>query len=287
MTATDAGKVAEKLGAVKQLSPEKQAEIKRLRKKFYVPLASVATLHDWLGTRHLARESGIVEGDSGLGKTMGSMAYKLRVPVEPQSGKQRHMPVVYWEVTPNCGPKQFHKGLLEAMGNGALHGSTEELRVRSLDTLELRRTEMLILDEANRFKYETLAELSYIYNTEDLELSMILVGTHRLTTLITRDEQVDGRFGFRYHFDRMNQKEFEKTVAIWEEKVLRLPETSGLTSKESILLLAKATNYGLRALDTILRSAAIEAVIQDSPKITKTILQMAIANHKQVSKKRK
>jgi hypothetical protein len=61
------------------------------------------------------------------------------------------MPVVYWEVTPNCGPKQFHKGLLLAMGNRALQGSTEDLRDRSLDTLGLRRTETLILDEANRF----------------------------------------------------------------------------------------------------------------------------------------
>lgn len=286
-TATNAGKVAEKLGVIKQLSPKTQAEIKRLRKKSYVPLASVATLHNWLDTRRLAMESGIVEGDSGVGKTMGSMAYKLRVPVEAQSGKQRHMPVVYWEVTPNCGPKQFHKGLLEAMGNRALHGSTEELRVRSLDTLELRRTETLILDEANRFKYETLAELSYIYNTEDIELSIILVGTHRLTTLITRDEQVDGRFGFRYHFDKMNPTEFVNTIGVWEKNLLRLPEPSELASKEVINLLAKATNYSLRALDDILRSAAIEAVIQDSPKITKTILQMAIANRKQSGKKRK
>ena len=286
-TATNAGKVAEKLGVIKQLSLEKQAEIKRLRKKSYVPLASVATLHNWLDTRRLAMESGIVEGDSGVGKTMGSMAYKLRVPVEAQSGKQRHMPVVYWEVTPNCGPKQFHKGLLEAMGNRALHGSTEELRVRSLDTLELRRTETLILDEANRFKYETLAELSYIYNTEDIELSIILVGTHRLTTLITRDEQVDGRFGFRYHFDKMNPTEFVNTIGVWEKNLLRLPEPSELASKEVINLLAKATNYSLRALDDILRSAAIEAVIQDSPKITKAVLQMAIANRKQSGKKRK
>lgn len=287
MTATNAVKVAEKLGSVRQLSPEKQAEIKRLRKKFYVPLTSVTNLHDWLDTRRLAGESGIVEGDSGVGKTMGSMAYKLRVPVQPQSGKQRHMPVVYWEVTPNCGPKQCHKGLLQAMGNRALQGSTEDLRDRSLETLELRRTETLILDEANRFKYETLAELSYIYNTEDLELSIILVGTNRLTTLISRDEQVDGRFGFRYHFDRMSPKEFEQTVAIWEKQVLKLPQPSGLTSKESIQSLARATKYSLRALDAILRSAAIEAVIQGSPKITKDILKLAIANHKQAGKKRK
>ena len=48
--------------------------------------------------------------------------------------------------------------------------------------------EMLIIDEADRFKPKTFAEVRDIFDR--LEIPVILVGTDRLDAVIKRDEQV-------------------------------------------------------------------------------------------------
>jgi hypothetical protein len=52
--------------------------------------------------------------------------------------------------------------------------------------------EMLIIDEADRFKPKTFAEVRDIF--DKLEIPVILVGTDRLDAVIKRDEQVYNGF---------------------------------------------------------------------------------------------
>jgi hypothetical protein len=64
-------------------------------------------------------------------------------------------------------------------------------------------------------------------------------------------------------------EEFKKTVAIWEEKVLKLPVASNLTSQEMLKILLTGTEGYIGRLDEILREAAIKSLSRGFKKITR------------------
>jgi hypothetical protein len=99
--------------------------------------------------------------------------------------------------------------------------------------------EMLIIDESDRFKPKTFAEVRDIF--DKLEISVILVGTDRLDAVIKRDEQVYNRFRSSHRFGKFSGEEFKRTVDVWEKKVLLLPVASNLSSKAMLKTLGEAT----------------------------------------------
>ena len=95
-----------------------------------------------------------------------------------------------------------------------------ELRVRTLQVLKVCQVEMLIIDEDNRFKPKTFAEVRDIF--DNLQISVILVGTEslserlrqRLDAVIKRDEQFYRRFWDCYQFGKLSEDDFVRTVNI-------------------------------------------------------------------------
>ncbi|XHL98492.1 MAG: TniB family NTP-binding protein [Microcoleus anatoxicus] len=77
--------------------------------------------------------------------------------------------------------------------------------------------EMLIIDEADRFKPKTFVQVRDIF--DKLEMPMILVGTDRLDAVIKRDEQVYNRFRSSHRFGKLSGEEFKRTVKVWENPV--------------------------------------------------------------------
>ncbi|MDJ0681491.1 MAG: TniB family NTP-binding protein [Xenococcaceae cyanobacterium MO_167.B52] len=71
-------------------------------------------------------------------------------------------------------------------------GTVAEIRDRMLRVLKACGVEMLIIDEADRLKPKTFAEVRDIF--DKLNIAVVLVGTDRLDTVIKRDEQVYNRF---------------------------------------------------------------------------------------------
>ena len=67
-------------------------------------------------------------------------------------------------------------------------GTVAEIRDRMLRVLKACGVEMLIIDEADRLKPKTFAEVRDIF--DKLNIAVVLVGTDRLDTVIKRDEQV-------------------------------------------------------------------------------------------------
>jgi DNA transposition AAA+ family ATPase len=108
---------------------------------------------------------------------------------------------------------------------------------------------------------------------DKLGIAVVLVGTDRLDAVMKRDEQVYNRFRAHRRFGKLAGEEFKKTVAIWEEKVLRLPVASNLTSQEMLKILMKATAGYIGRLDEILREAAIKSLSRGFKKIDKKVLQ--------------
>ena len=74
--------------------------------------------------------------------------------------------------------------ILEHLKYQVIKGTVSEIRDRAFRVLKGCVVEMVIIDEADRIKPKTFAEVRDIF--DKLEIPVILVGTDRLDTVINR-----------------------------------------------------------------------------------------------------
>lgn len=275
---TEASAIAKQLGAVKPDDEWLQAEIARLKVKSIVPLQQVKILHDWLDGKRKARQSCRVVGESRTGKSVGCDAYRYRHKPQQEVGRPPIVPIVYIQPPQKCASKELFKEIIEYLKFRATKGTVSDFRGRAMEVLKGCGVEMLIIDEADRLKPETFAEVRDIY--DKLEIAVVLVGTDRLDAVMKRDEQVYNRFRACHRFGKLSGEDFKKTVEIWENNVLKLPVASNLTSKEMLRILTSATEGYIGRLDEILREAAIRSLSRGLKKIDKTVLQEVAKEYK-------
>ena len=275
---TDAQAIAKQLGGVKPDDEWLQAEIARLKGKSIVPLQQVKTLHDWLDGKRKARQSCRVVGESRTGKTVACDAYRYRQKPQQEVGRPPIVPVVYIQPPQKCGSKDLFKEMIEYLKFRATKGTVSDFRGRAMEVLKGCGVEMLIIDEADRLKPETFAEVRDIY--DKLGIAVVLVGTDRLEAVIKRDEQVYNRFRACHRFGKLSGKDFQDIVQAWEDRVLKLPVSSNLNIKDMLRILTSATQGYIGRLDEILREAAIRSLSKGFKKIDKTILQEVAKEYK-------
>jgi hypothetical protein len=258
MTSQEAQAVAEKLGEI-QLTPDKlQAEILRLNRKTIVTLSHVEALHNWLEGKRQARQSCRVVGESRTGKTIACNAYRLRHKPIQELGKPPIVPVVYIQIPQECGAKDLFWTIIDHLKYQMTKGTVTEFRQRAFNVLQRCGVEMLMIDEADRLKAKTFAEVRDFF--DKLGIAVVLVRTDRLDAVIKRDEQVYNRFRACHRFGKLSGDDFVQTVDIWERQVLMLPGASNLASKKMLKILGQATGGYIGLLDMILREAAIQAL---------------------------
>ncbi|WP_230968521.1 TniB family NTP-binding protein [Nostoc sp. WHI] len=236
---TEAQAIAKQLGGVKPDDEWLKAEIARLKGKSIVPLQQVKTLHDWLDGKRKARQSCRVVGESRTGKTVACDAYRYRQKPQQEVGRPPIVPVVYIQPPQKCGSRDLFKEMIEYLKFRATKGTVSDFRGRAMEVLKGCGVEMLIIDEADRLKPETFAEVRDIY--DKLGIAVVLVGTDRLEAVIKRDEQVYNRFRACHRFGKLSGKDFQDTVQAWEDRVLKLPVSSNLNSKDMLRILTSAT----------------------------------------------
>ena len=275
---TEAQAIAKQLGGVKPDDEWLQAEIARLKGKSIVPLQQVKTLHDWLDGKRKARQSCRVVGESRTGKTVACDAYRYRQKPQQEVGRPPIVPVVYIQPPQKCGSKDLFKEMIEYLKFRATKGTVSDFRGRAMEVLKGCGVEMLIIDEADRLKPETFAEVRDIY--DKLGIAVVLVGTDRLEAVIKRDEQVYNRFRACHRFGKLSGKDFQDTVQAWEDRVLKLPVSSNLNSKDMLRVLTSATEGYIGRLDEILREAAIRSLSKGFKKIDKAVLQEVAKEYK-------
>lgn len=217
-----------------------------------------------------ARQSCRLVGESRTGKSTVCETYALRnKPI--QKGQQTPIvPVVYIVLPDKCGAKELFKEIIESLRYRAIKGVVSEFRSRAMEVLRRCAVEMLIIDEADRLKPDAFSEVRDL--KDKLHISVVLVGTDRLDIAIKRDEQVQNRFRSCRRLGKLTGIEFKRTVAIWEEKVIKLPVASNLTSPGIIKTLDEATEGYIGRLDELLREAAIQSLLAGHKKIEKAIL---------------
>jgi DNA transposition AAA+ family ATPase len=265
MNAPTATTVAQQLGNLPVMTAEVQEAIEQLRRKGFVPLHQVQVAHEWLEGKRQSHQSGRVLGASRTGKTMACDAYRLRNKPQQITGKPPTVPVIYLQVPQECGAKELFGVILAHLRYQVTKGTISEMRDRTLRAMKECQVEMLIIDEADRLKPKTFAEVRDIF--DHLQISVILVGTNRLDAVIKRDEQVYNRFRACYQFETLSGGDFKRTVKIWEQQVLRLPTPSNLTGPTKLKTLAEATGGYIGLMDMVLREAAIRSLKKGLPKI--------------------
>lgn len=238
---------------------------RRLNRKSVVTLNQVEALHNWLEGKRLSKQSCRVVGESRTGKTIACNAYKLRHKPIQKSGQLPIVPVVYIQIPQECGAKDLFQSIIEHLKYQMTKGTVAEIRDRTLKVLKRCGVEMLIIDEADRLKPKTFAEIRDIF--DKLDIAVVLVGTDRLDAVIKRDEQVYNRFRACHRFGKFAGDEFSQTLDIWERQVLKLPVASNLSSKRMLKILGQATGGYIGLLDMILRETAIRALKKGLQKI--------------------
>lgn len=258
--------VAQQLGNFEKTEEDLAKEIQRLRRRNVVQLEQVKQLHNWLEGKRRSRQCCRVVGESRTGKTIGCNAYRLRHKPIQETGKPPIVPVVYIEPPQDCGSIDLFRAIIEYLKYKVQsREKVRELRSRAMKVLERCQVETLIIDEADRLKPKTFADVRDIFDKRNI--SVVLVGTDRLDNVIKRDEQVHNRFRACYRFGKLTGTEFEQVVKIWERDILRLPIPSNLHAKNMLKILGQATGGYIGLLDMILRETAVRALEKGLGKI--------------------
>ncbi len=253
---------------------ELQQEIDRLRQPDILNLEQVKRFCIWLDERRKLRKPGRAVGESGLGKTTASLFYTFQNRVAKTPNKNPIIPVLYVELTgSSCSPSLLFKTIIEALKFKIKGGNENQLRERAWYLLKQCKIEIIIIDEAHRLQFKTLPDVRDLF--DKVKVVPVLIGTSsRLDTLIGKDEQVAGRFASYFSFEKLLGANFKKTIKIWEQQILRLPQPSNLADDQAIItFLQEKTDGQIRLLDQILRDAAVKALESGVNKIDKSVLE--------------
>ena len=262
----------------RQIDSQAQRQIERLQRHCIVELEAVRQFHAWLDDKRHCRQACRVIGDSRTGKTFACNGYRLKYAPNQPNGDAPIVPVIYWHATTETGQRELFVGLLEHLKYRVINGTISDLRERVYRLLKVCQVEMIILDEAHRFRPKTFSEIRDIFDL--LNISVVLVGTDRLDAVVRRDEQVHNRFMACHRFHRFDSQALEDTTAIWEEYVLKLPQRSDLTSAAMQKILGAMTRGYLGALDEILRNAARRALQSGQSRIDVSLLSQVALEYK-------
>ena len=256
---------------------EIQAHTERLRKDKTVALDSVKQAHVWLQRKRNARQCGRILGDSRTGKTKACESYLKKNGQPDFSDKIPIIPISYVHPKQECTSRELFREILEQYGDDLPRGTVGDARSKTLKVLRSCKTEMLIIDEADRLKPKTFADVRDLF--DKLEISVILVGTKkRLEPAVKDDEQVFNRFRSSYRMGTIRSNQLKQIVGVWERDIIKLPVPSNLTAEPMLKVLRKATGlpkkgYYIGLIDMVLKEAAIRALENGQMKIDLTILK--------------
>lgn len=178
----EAKELANALGDTKLDTEWLQLETARLRKKTILPLEQVSCLHDWLDGKRKAQRPCRIVGESRTGKSIACEAYFYRNKPQQEAGKKPVVPVVHIQPPQKCGSKELFQEIIEFLKHRVTRGTVSEARSRAFEVMKSCQVEMLIIDEADRLKPETFADVRDFY--DKLGISVVLVGTDRLDAVI-------------------------------------------------------------------------------------------------------
>ena len=258
------------------MSEEIQDHIERLRKDTTVALEQVTLSHQWINRKRNSRQCGRITGESRTGKTKACEAYLKKYGKPDLSGKMPVVPVGYILPKQECTSRELFRQILERYNFDLPRGTVGDARTLSFKVLRESKTEVLFIDEADRLKGKTFADVRDIF--DELKIAVILVGTKkRLEPAVKEDEQVYNRFRSSYQMGTIQSSKLTQIVGVWERDILALPAASNLITEANLKIIRKATGsqgrgYYIGLIDMVLREAAIRSLESGFMFVSKDIL---------------
>ena len=253
-----------------------QAHIERLRKDKTVALEQVTLLHQWLDRKRSSRQCGRITGESRTGKTKACDAYLKRCGQPDFSGKIPLIPVSYILPKQECTSRELFRQLLGYYNHDLPKGTVGDARSLVHKVLRERKTEVLMIDEADRLKSKTFADVRDIF--DEIHIAVILIGTKkRLDPAVKEDEQVYNRFRSNYGLGTIQKSQLKQIVGVWERDIIALPVSSHLTNEPMLKIIRPAIGadqrgYYIGLIDMVLREAAIRSLEKGMMHVDKDVL---------------
>ena len=255
---------------------EAQTHIERLRKETVVALEQVKLLHQWLDRKRSSRQCGRITGESRTGKTKACEAYLKRRGQPDFSCKTPIIPVSYILPKQECSSRELFRQILVSYNFDLPKGTVGDARSLVLKVLRQSQTEVLFIDEADRLKKKTFADVRDIF--DELKVAVILIGTKkRLDPAVQEDEQVYNRFRSNHRVGTIQNNQLKQIVGVWERDIIALPVPSHLTNEPMLKIIRPAIGaaqlgYYIGLLDMVLREAAIRSLEKGMMQIDKDVL---------------
>ncbi|MFM0363086.1 TniB family NTP-binding protein [Paraburkholderia sediminicola] len=208
----------------------------------------------------------LLHGDSNIGKTKITAKFRRAHPNEfdERSGVER-CSVVSMQMPPTPDQHRFYSGLLFELG--APHNAAAGLA--SLERLArdiLRRVSprMLVVDEIHHLLAGTYREqraslnlLKFLAN--DLQISMVLVGTRDAVLALQTDTQMISRYT-PFEIPRWRESDGLRRLLAAFERILPLRKPSDLARREIVQFVLSASGGLTGEISTMLNNAAELAI---------------------------
>src|SRR3954451_10355822 len=163
------------------------------------------------------RYIGLCHGSPGVGKTLSANYYSKSTSDNPNEG----FPILYTPPVAN-NPKQIAKDIKRLRDEGRYRGRVERTREEGkLIWPPPDRTELLIIDEADRLRMAGLEQLRDIYDRG--AMGLVLIGMPGLEKRLARYPQLYSRVGFVHHCRALGTEELRFIVEHkWQQLGLTL-----------------------------------------------------------------
>ncbi|WNC95315.1 TniB family NTP-binding protein (plasmid) [Paraburkholderia sp. FT54] len=204
----------------------------------------------------------LLHGDSNIGKTKIMAKFRRAHPSEfdERSGVE-HCPVVAMQMPPTPDQHRFYSGLLFELGaphNAAAGLASLERLAREI--LKRMSPRMLVVDEVHhllagsyREQRASLNLLKFLAN--DLQISMVLVGTRDAVLALQTDTQMISRYR-PFEIPRWRESDGLRRLLAAFERVLPLRKPSDLARREIVQFVLSATDGLTGEISALLNDAA-------------------------------
>lgn len=244
--------------------------------------------------RKKARKGVALSGFASLGKTtlVAEFARTFHIGSRRNPGNTsdgRHIPVVYVCIPPGCTPRELSRQLANFCGISTAKGDSRlDLTAAAVTYLHKCGTRIVILDEIHNLNPDTTSgqdtsdHIKFLM--DEIKAMFFLVGIDLPNSNLFTSNNSDQLLG-RCDFVQMESLRYDaahpETITAWKEIVAEMEESLDLylhdpdkkvLSETLDQYLWERTGGSVGYLSDLIREAAIEAIINGSEKITKTLL---------------